>query len=118
MMTRAMLIVALVGTALSFGIVTNAEKKPAWQGYLDGSTKNETGADRLGCPTNYAETAPEQLRGRGRACLTHLAIQAAKNHNDDWAFRLALVAQCDAPAAVQSLAEAGHELVAEYLRTK
>jgi hypothetical protein len=107
MISRTTLAAVLVGTALAFGIVANAEKKPAWQGQIDWATTNETGPDHLGC-----------LSGGGRACLTRLAIQAAKDHDDDAAFRLALVTGCHDPAAVQSLAEAGHELVAEYLRTK
>jgi hypothetical protein len=118
MAIRMMLIAAMVGTALTNGIVTNAEKKPAWQTQLDWAIENETGADRSGCPQYYEQIAPERLQGGGRACLMHLAIQAAKNYDDDAAFRLALVTQRDDPAAVQSLAEAGHELVAEYLRTR
>ena len=113
---RMTFITVLVGASLAFGITTSAEKKPAWQRYLDVTTKHETGSES--CPRSYAEIAPEHLHDRGRACLAHLAIQAAKSHDDDFAFRLALVAQCDDPDGVQSLAEAGHELVAEYLRTK
>ena len=116
MTTRMVFISALVGASLALGITTSAEKKPAWQRYLDVTTKHETGLGS--CPQRYDETVPEHLHDRGRACLAHLAIQAAKNHDDDLAFRLALVAQCDDPTGVQSLAEAGHTLVAEYLRMK
>src|ERR1700730_3009780 len=105
MISRKTLAAVLVGAALAFGIVANAEKKPAWQGQIDWATTNETGPDHLGCPRYYVESAPECLSGGGRACLTRLAIQAAKDHDDDAAFRLALVTGCHDPAAVQSLAE-------------
>ena len=124
MSTRTMIVAALAGTALAVGMATNAEKrpvwpeKPAWQGDLDWATANETGPDDLGCPKYYTETAPECLSGGGRACLMRFATQAAQAHDDDAAFRLALITECHDPAGVQSLAEAGHELVGEYLRTK
>jgi hypothetical protein len=117
MLIRKTLIMALAVTIFAFGMVAQAEK-PEWQRHLEWAAATNDGPDHLGCAEHYADLAPRCVQGGGRACVMCLAIEAAKNHDDDRAFRLALITECHDPAAVQSLAEAGHETVAEYLRTR
>jgi hypothetical protein len=97
-------------------VFASAQAQSEWQRHIDWAIQDTGPPD---CPDLYDEAGASNCLGHGnRACLMQMAIAIAKKDDVRVAMRLTLITQCHNQEAQHAIADAGPEVVGDYLKTK
>ena len=94
---------------------------PEYQIHIQWAIHNSDAGGSVDCPSSYLASGnagvAECIVSGGRACVMGFAITAAKSNDDNTAFNLTLLTQCQNSEAYGVLVAAGPVTIGNYLRS-